>query len=645
MKDNQSRDEINDDLNPQKINEELAKVQGSEHAEDASPIAIQAKDEFERALKEEKIASELTTMFVEWESNRRPREAMWQQIYRMFCIIIEKFKTPTRSNITVPIVFQIIEAAVPKIVNTLFAQGDDFFDVKAFDEDDQEARDQATKIKKLLSVQFFKANFYVKFIDFVKQLLMYGTSYMKVYWKVRRDWVWQRVPKRVQRTVFGIPMGETVEWEETKSYQVVEHRPEIEILDIIDVYPDPMALDEQLSRGIFIRSWIDRDELREMGQGKYPMYANTEHHALTATNDTFEAARSERMAARGLSLASGVSQKKVELLEFWGKYDVDGDGIKEECIIVIANRQVILKARGNPFHHQKRPIIRAVFSPIPKEWYGIGLIEPVISQVHELNTLRRQRLDNINLSLNRMWQVNTFADVDLDTLISAPGNIILTDQMDAVKALETNDVTQNAYTEAAQVQNDIERATVPASAQGTPTGGQLGRTARGAQLIIGQALEKFGTATKLIEEMALRKLLTMVHQLNLQFVDDDDLLSNPLLYAEIDNLQIKPEDIRADVKFKMVGVSDMIGAEAKINQIVSFMGVFGKVLSPDSITTLAKKIWQLMGFNKNEIALQGQAPQPGVENVVDPNVSSAILGQAGQQGTQAGAPAIPNLRG
>lgn len=628
------------DLNTEKINQELSQVQPGEPSVAMQPIQIIASSPEERMRKEQEMVDTLVSRFTDWDTSRKTRENLWQRIYRLFFSTQEQHKTSTRSNITIPIIFQIIESAVPKIANVLFAQGEDFFDVGANNLTDETASYQAEAIKKVLSVQLSKADFFVKFMDFVKQLMLYGTSYMKVYWKVKRDWVWERVPNRTVKTILGIPMGETIEWSETKSYKVVERRPEIEVIDVLDVFPDPDAQDEETSKGIFVRSWIQKDDLRELGQGKYPIYANTENQALQSSEDSYVNSRADRYTSRGLQAANTTKKNQVELLEFWGKYDVDGDGIKEEAHIVIANRQVLVKAQANPFHHQKRPIIRGVLFPAPKEWYGIGLVEPVISEVHELNTLRRQRIDNINLVLNRMWQANTLADVDLETLISSPGNIVLTDAMDAVKPLDTPDVTTSAYNEANIVQMDIERATVPPSAQGNTTSGQLGRTARGAQLIIGQALEKFGTATKLLEEMVLKKLLTMIHQLNLQFIDDDEVLQDPFLYKEIADLQLTPEDIRADVKFKMIGISEMVGSEGKINQIVSFMGVFGKVLSPESITSLSKKVWKLMGFNENEITLAGAQLGPGVENVVDPTVSAAIVGQAGNQGTQ-GQPSVP----
>jgi hypothetical protein len=62
----------------------------------------------------------------------------------------------------------------------------------------------------------------------------------------------------------------------------------------------------------------------------------------------------------------------------------------------------------------------------------MGLIEPVISLQNELNTVRRQRLDNVNLMINRMWKVLSTADVDMDKLTAQPGGIVLTDNMEAI---------------------------------------------------------------------------------------------------------------------------------------------------------------------------------------------------------------------
>lgn len=629
------------ELNEKKVTEESAKTQPNEKAGDSAPIQIVPKKGMTPRMAEDALRDKLMGWFKKWESVRQPRESMWMQIYRKYFTIIEKNKTPTRSCITQPIVFQVVEAALPNLVNSLFNNDNKFFDVLTVDPIDLDEKARALSIKRLLELQLEKSDFFPKFVDFAKQLVLYGTSFMKVYWDVERKWIWDRTPSRQMETSGGFVIGEKIVWEEKKHYAVTRRHPNVEVLDILDVYLDPDAENEQEGRGVFLRSWISRDTLKEMGKFKYPVYGNTDRIDQDATGaESQEESRAGRLSPRGLNNSS-TKKDQVELLEFWGEIDIDGDGIKESVVITIADRQIIVRAKANPFHHQKRPIVRGVMYPVPKELYGIGLVEPVLSQVDELDTLIRQRLDNNNLALNGMWQVDPTADVELDTLISAPNQIILSSPLDAVKKLDHPEVSNNAYSEASLVKSSIEQATAPASVQGTPDSGRLGRTARGAQLIIGQALQKFGMSTKLIEEMGIKQMLEMYYALDLQFIDDDDILKSPLLYREIAAMQLTPEDIRANVKFRLVGISELVGTEAKINQIVSFMSIFGKVLAPESIEQLAKKVWKLQGFSTDEITLAGAPIAPGTENVVDPAMGNAITGQATNQGLSAAPPATP----
>jgi len=633
---------MNDDLNEAKIGKELDKAIPTERAEHTAPIRILAADGKTKQMREVEITNKLLSWLNSWDSARRSRESMWLQIYKRYFSVAEKFKTPSRSSITQPMAFKIIEAALPKLANSIYAQDNKFFDVKAIDPDNIDDLARAEAIRRLLELQLDKARFFPKFLDFTKQMLLYGTSFMKVYWEVKHDWVWERTSRREMQTIEGFEIGEKIIWDEEKKYTATKRQPGLEVLDILDVYLDPDATDEQGGRGVFLRSWISRDELKEMAQGRFPVYGNVNKlDEEVGSAEAYADSRAERLAPRGLNTSATNRKDEIELLEFWGSLDIDGDGIKEECQIVIADRQTIVRAIANPFHHQKRPIVRGVMFPVPNELYGLGMIEPVIGQIDELDTLKRQRLDNINQSLNAMWQVDPTADVELDTLISAPNQIILSSPLDAVKKLDTPDVTSNAFNEAAILQQDIESATTPASVQGTPDSGRLGRTARGAQLIIGQALEKFGMSTKLLEEMTLEPMLEMMYALDLQFIDDEDVLRSPLLYREIADLGLAPEDIRANISFQMAGISDLVGSEGKINQIISFMSVFGKVLAPETIGALAKKVWSLQGFSKNEIEIQGAQPAPGTESAVDPNMSNAILGQATNQGTSAAPPSVP----
>ena len=315
-------------------------------ADTFNPIQISVKNPDELALKLNEIRDRCMDLFKDWESWRRPYEDTWNTIYRLYLNIQDVIKTPTRAKIFVPIVFQVIEAAVPKMMNVIFGQ-EEFFDVVPLNKADEP---QAKVIKIVLSEQLKSANFFIKFMDFTKQLLLYGTAYFKVYWKTTRKWVYKREPIRKQRTIFGFALGsEITSWKETKEYKIVERRPEADVLDILDVYPEPYSPNEKEAMGIFIRSWISLEDLKAAGRGRYPIYKNTESDELISGDTQYTQSRQLRHSARGTSSSTMMDKSKVELLEFWGNYDLDGDGIKEEVQIVIANRRVVLRAMHNPF--------------------------------------------------------------------------------------------------------------------------------------------------------------------------------------------------------------------------------------------------------------------------------------------------------
>ena len=586
------------------------------------PIQLGEGSEEELFEKEKKLVTHMVGMFDTWQNWRQPLEDQWNRIYRLYFNDDAELKTPTRAKIFVPMIFKIVETGLPIIINTIFSS-DSIFEVVPTNPEDG---DIAAVIQILLEYQLSQANFYVKFLDFTKQMLLYGTSYFKVYWKVTRQWVWERTPIRKPVSFFGMPVGEKiVGWKEEKKYKIVERRPEVDVLDILDVFPDPDSNAVNQGQGVFFRTFMSRDTVREQGAGPHPVYENTKSDKLgsTSRDNTYAESRQYRATTRGLSTRGG-STKGVEIIEFFGKYDLDGDGIREEVFIVIANRSVLLKATANPFQHQKWPLIKSNLFTVPLEWYGIGLVEPIMSQQHELNTLRRQRLDNINQVLNSMYMVKDTADIDLNSLITSPSGIIITSEMDGLEVMRPPDITQSAFTEAQVLSGEMEDVTVTKAAQGNPASGRLGRTSSGARMIISQSLEKFGTAIRLIEETAIKRILRMFHQLNLQFLDDDDILRDPGLYGHLFS-----EMLRSEVKFKMLGISEMVGKEGKINQIASFVGMFKDVMTPEEVNLTKKKMWTLMSFDPTEMGTV--KPGPAMNPGANPDMSQ-ILGNSAAGG-------------
>lgn len=629
--------------------------------DDSHPIQLGpvAADSPEGQEKQRELLADMTQTFNSWLQWRRPLEALWGEIYAMYMEVIRGQKAFTRARVFVPVAFQIIEAAVPKLLNVILGNSP-FFEVQP-EKPDEEVQvppppapgmpptpppppdpssdwGVAKVVQRILEYQFRMADFFVKFVDFSKQLMLYGTSYFYVYWKVTRGWVTEKTPSRPPQSFFGLqmptgPFGPELQWQTTRTYKVIERRPEVDVLDIADVYPDPEARNDQEGTGIFVVTRKPLSEVMEMCGGKFPVYANGDKLKDTTpskgTNYMQPLVKVERRALRGIPVLAPGSQNDnlVELITFWGRRDLDGDGIREEVMIVVANRSVVLKCGPNPFEHGKRPVLRTVLFPVPMEWYGIGMIEPVMPLISELNTLRNQALDVNNLIINRMWKVNSLADIDLDTLISVPNGVVLTDSMDGIIPLEQQELPVSAFQTLATIQTDIENTTAPRSVQGTPDGGTLGRTARGAQLIIGQALEKFGMAAKLVEMGTVHRVLEMFHQLNLQFITDDTVWTPDGYYQSVFDERIPPEKLRAKLKFKMLGVSDTITKEAKINQLMAFLNLFKGVPGIDLLGA-AKVMWGLMDAPENADKIIAAAPFP--QTMVSMTSTPGVPGSNGQ---------------
>jgi hypothetical protein len=605
----------------------------------ASPEAGSNPDSPEAALDAQKaLVTRHIERFSAWASWRKPMEGLWAEIYRLYVGVGKGTKVPTRAKVMIPIIFQVVETAVPKIMSIVFGMAE-WFDVSA--DSGKLSDEQLSGVRKLLFKQLNTAKLFGKFVTFLKQLALYGTAYLQVYWKVRREWVW--VPRPAEPlNIGGAPLNlGSLGVEKTLEYRVVERRPEIEVLPIENVFPDPDAVDVDQARGIYVVSFTTLEDLKAQAKGKYPVYTNIDK----LEQDGGEAPAkqdfsTQRSSIRGISqpTEAGKVGKQIELLTYWGQEDLDGDGIPEEVQIVIANRCVLIKAIRNPFEHQRRPIITCHMFPVPHEPFGIGLVEPVIPLVHELTTIRNQNIDMNTLILNRMWKVSSLADVDLDTLVARPNGFIMTDQMDGIEPLPQPEIPYSPRELSALIMSDIENATAPKSIQGAPDNSSLGRTARGAQLIVGQALEKFGMAANIIEGQGVRPMLELMYLLNRQFLDEQEIIEE--FYPTVAAV-VSPDVLAQDVEFKLLGVNETVTKEAAMNQITSFLGMFKDVPGVD-LLGVARAYWDRMGLNIR--AEDVIAPTP-VQGLGDPLMAEAGAAQdwpiAENSAPGAAAPQIP----
>ncbi|KKK96448.1 hypothetical protein LCGC14_2662670, partial [marine sediment metagenome] len=141
-----------------------------------------------------------------------------------------------------------------------------------------------------------------------------------------------------------------------------------------------------------------------------------------------------------------------EILEYW--YRRDG----EVRVATVGARKVLLRDSVTPYKKKKKdfPYMVAIDWPKPKSFWGTGRIEAIEPHVKELAHIKNQRFDNINLILNPPFKYVTGTNIDLDALPIKPNALIGMDDIDSMQAIIFPFVTQGVYTEAAEIENDIQ---------------------------------------------------------------------------------------------------------------------------------------------------------------------------------------------
>lgn len=143
---------------------------------------------------------------------------------------------------------------------------------------------------------------------------------------------------------------------------------------------------------------------------------------------------------------------------------------------------------------------------------------------------------------------------------------------------------------------------------------------------------------KLIEETVIRNVLVMFKKLNEQFLDSDEVLTE--FYGANIPVTLTPEQIRADLSFKMLGVSETVTREARFNQLTALYNLAAN--NPNiNIGLIYQEMVKAADLNLPMDQLMNDIANPAAaQAVVNPEVSAeteeAIVNQIQQNGSGGG---------
>lgn len=553
-------------------------------------------------IRKEQQVDNIVKMYSQSRKYYKPMRENWTKSYKQYMSYLDldtmKDYYKWRSKLFIPATAKAVDGFIPDILLALF-EPKPFFEVKPAEMNDV---GPANAIQPLLEYQFDCANFKMQFYDFIKQLALYGTTFGKVFWKHEEG-------KKIIKVPLMDPMGGPVLDEKGKP--VIDKQEEIEVyfdgpvfetIDIfnISVSQQAMNLDD---------TWVIQRSERTIGEmKKMDIYENVDklesYIAETKTDGRYE--ELVRQQIKGLTTPFSDEEgddRKVELLEYWTK-----DRTKT---MTIAGQSIVVRPeRDNPIGID--PFIGCNLWGNPKELFGTGVPEKCRDIQDQLNTEVNQRLDNRNLRQNLIFKVKRGANINVRNLVSRPGNVWLTDEMEALEVITLPDTTSPySFQEQGMLEQKCEEVT-GVTKYSTGAGSGSTRTATEASILTRMSSKSFALHLLTIEEMALKPILMKFFKLDKKFMDAEKVV-RIVGEAGYEFQKITPDNLQmaGDPDFTIVGASQLVDKNMKVQQMLQMLQI---VAQDPSINRgeLVKRIWEAWGYKDFNTLVAQQMGMPGM---------------------------------
>ena len=458
---------------------------------------IPSKEEQERALERVKeVSAEYSTLL-------RNHRALWSSLFKATYVFETERKGAGLSEIFFPKCFEQVEKIAPRLTrsNPKFVIGMST---------PVHAGNPAINMAEAVRSAQQSLNYWWKIGGCKKKLrtwskggLVNGVMFAGI------DFVRKTHKKRVSEIKVR-PDGTPVEKITEKEELLCEY-PTFYVPDILDILFDPRvdSVDDmkaiienkdQVRKSDILANkdeYFNLDEVMKLSTGEFA--SNDDNQKLNKFNQ------------QGIpTVDKGNTESFLNYKKFSGYFSPTGKPEDEELykIITVADSVVI---QCEPIEFM--PYEMFVPIEIPNQGAGKGVVEPVKQLQDAYNLTRNQRFENVSIVLNRMWLMKQGAGIDPRKLVSRAGNIIVTKDLDALKPLETNDVTASSYNEANAINTDIQTTlgTIDATQDSNDQG--FTNLATGQKIRWNEYNSRFGAIKENLEESLARlgeKMLRMV---------------------------------------------------------------------------------------------------------------------------------------
>lgn len=438
--------------------------------------------------------------------------------------------------------------------------------------EDREAADQNQLVLNTqFCRQFDRFNFVTKSVKVMDQE---GTVVVQTGWE--NETIEEDVEVvKIETDEYGNEYVVEGEFETIKRKVVVKNQPTAKVCRNEDIFIDPTCMDNiDDCQFVIYRYESDISTLRSDGR-----YKNLKKLSPKDTDSRYDGDYESEYDDE--FTFKDEPRKKILVHEYWGNYDVDGDGIAEAIVCVWVN-DVIIRLEENPYPDQKPPFVIAPFNSVPFKLSG----EPnaaLISDNQKVKTaIIRGIIDNMAQSNNAMKGIKKGAlDATNKTRFLNGKNYEFNGDARTISIDGSyNEIPSSAFNMLSMMNNEIESITGVKSFSGGINSSSLGGTATGARGALDATSTRKLNIVRNYSENIIKPIMRKWSAYNAVFMQPEEIIritNNEFVTVKRDDMQG-----RIDIDIQVSTAEDNA---AKAQELAFMLQTMGQSL-PEEITRM-----------------------------------------------------------
>ncbi len=448
----------------------------------------------------------------------------------------------------------------------------------------------------LLNTQFCrKFNRYNFIMKATKVLVTEGSVVVQTGW----DYEEEEFEAEVEVIKVDEDGMEFVDTEMSTQTTVVRNQPTAVVCRNEDIFIDPTCMDD-IDKCQFVIHRYESNLNALKQDGRYENLDKVEAAQYSLTNEP-QYLREDQTYFE----FKDKPRKKFVVHEYWGNYDVDGDGIAEPIVCAWVG-STIIRLESNPYPDKKPPFVIVPFSAVPFQMFGEALAETIGDNQKVKTAITRGMIDNMAKSNNAVVATRKGAldAVNRKKFLKGENFEFNGTPADFWQG-GYNQLPSSAFDMLNLQNNEIESQTGFKSFSGGINSGALGGTATGARGALDATSTRRLNLVRNMSENMIKPIMRKWMAYNAEFLEEEEVVR----ITNDEYVPVRRDDLAGNIDID-ISISTSEDNAAKSQELSFLLQTVGPNEDPAIRREIMAQIMDLMRMPEQAKRIREYQPQP-----------------------------------